>query len=408
MSNWRRAAGLAVAGLVLLSGCGGDAPLGSAPPRGGSLLRPAQHADSGLTALAAGDYARAEAQAAEALRARPEDPYALLALAMTYERTGRPELARQYYQVILALDPQASVMLGAEAPQPMTDLARAGLARLSPPVPGQPALAREVSPANAAQRFLVLRQLVERGLATEQEYALRRAANLGALLPYSESAPAVALDWPPPTAEQVAQRLRAIGQGLESRSLTPAEHAGERQAILDALLPAQPRMRAAAPGRLDQDGLAGHLTWLQSLRNAGLITPEELARERAAGERAVAAAAPAPAPAVSAAPQPIVPAAPAAAKPAAKAPPAKGGGPGVHLASLRSEKAARDGWAALRRKHPDLLGGLEASFPRVELAGKGVFWRIVAGPLPDGAAAEALCRTLKAKRQYCDPTPARR
>lgn len=391
MAAGLRAACLVIAGVVALAGCNRDAPPGSAP----RVSAPAgRHGESGLAALARSDYPEAERQAVAALRERPDDAYAMLALARTYEQTGRPDLARQYYQTIRALDPPGSAMIGSDRPQPLAAVAQAGLDRLAGPAVGEPLAERPAaSPANAARRFAVLRDLVERGLVTPDEFAVRRTANLGALLPYSERPPALGLDWPPPGAEAVAGRLRALAAGLEGRSLTAAEHAAERRTILDALLPAQPPLRRQAPaGPLDPAALAAHLARLQELRGAGLIGAEEQARERAAAERLVATAE------TRAAPRPLTAAPPA--KPAAAV--AKAGGVAVHLGSLRSEPAARRGWSDLRQRFPELLGRLDPAFSRVEVAGKGTFWRITAGPL-EAAAAQRLCDALKQRRQYCQP-----
>ena len=73
----------------------------------------------------------------------------------------------------------------------------------------------------------------------------------------------------------------------------------------------------------------------------------------------------------------------------------------VHLSSLRSERAARKEWEALKRAFPDQLSGMDASFVRAELTGRGVFYRVLAGPLPSKRAASEVCSSLKAKKQYC-------
>lgn len=61
---------------------------------------------------------------------------------------------------------------------------------------------------------------------------------------------------------------------------------------------------------------------------------------------------------------------------------------------MRTEAEAREAWDKVRRKHPDVIGGLGPSYSRVELAGKGGFIRIQAGPLPDAAAARDACARL--------------
>ncbi|MCH7938085.1 MAG: SPOR domain-containing protein, partial [Proteobacteria bacterium] len=51
-----------------------------------------------------------------------------------------------------------------------------------------------------------------------------------------------------------------------------------------------------------------------------------------------------------------------------------------------------------------ILGGLEHQVTRVNLGKKGTYYRLKAGPLKDNAAAKALCRKLKRRRQFCEPT----
>ena len=76
--------------------------------------------------------------------------------------------------------------------------------------------------------------------------------------------------------------------------------------------------------------------------------------------------------------------------------------PAVHIASYRSEDDAQKGWAQLRRAYPQ-LGPLQPEVSRVNLgAQKGVFYRLLAGPLPSQSEAERVCRELKAKRQFCE------
>ena len=56
----------------------------------------------------------------------------------------------------------------------------------------------------------------------------------------------------------------------------------------------------------------------------------------------------------------------------------------MHLASYRSQEAADRGWTQLRRAHRSLLDNLKAEISRVDLGpGKGIFWRVKAGPFKD-------------------------
>lgn len=72
----------------------------------------------------------------------------------------------------------------------------------------------------------------------------------------------------------------------------------------------------------------------------------------------------------------------------------------VQISAMRSEEGARDVWAASVKRYPELLGPLELTVQRIDLGGKGVFYRVQAGPLTEDGA-EKLCRELKRRGQAC-------
>ena len=78
----------------------------------------------------------------------------------------------------------------------------------------------------------------------------------------------------------------------------------------------------------------------------------------------------------------------------------------IHLSSLRSEAAAKKEWQALKKAFPDQLSAMTPSFRRTEIANRGVFYRVLVGPLPSKKSARAVCGALKAKKQYCQVMPA--
>ncbi|WP_142850744.1 hypothetical protein [Telmatospirillum sp. J64-1] len=396
------------------------------------------HSDRAIVAVAKGDYAEAERQAAQALRDHPNDPYALLAAAISFDQSGRPNLARQYYETILALQPSGNVAIGTGAgPRPIVDVAGERLAALEAlPRHGaalpqnSPASPRAVAAAHRAeipgqdpvvQRFLIMARLLDEGLMTRDEYDRRRNANIGALLPYSSLPPAAGLDRPVPGGDEVAQRLRAIGQALERGAVTPREHGAERNVILDALMPAQAREQAAPPPRpRDVLEVAQAMGRLERLREDDLITDPEYLREKVAleGIQMQLAGEPTPEEAgVVLLPTSILPngappasatsPAPPPSKPAATARPAPARTPAavtaLHLASLRSESQARREWESLKKRFPELLDPLHLTVARVDLGdGKGVFHRVMAGPVT-AAQAETLCREFRQRRQFCEP-----
>jgi cell division septation protein DedD len=95
----------------------------------------------------------------------------------------------------------------------------------------------------------------------------------------------------------------------------------------------------------------------------------------------------------------------AAPQPASPAAPAKTASLGIfriQLASYREAAAATQGWHRLSKAHPGLLGKLSPAVIRIDLgAGKGIYYRLLAGPLPDRAQADRLCAQLKAKKVGC-------
>jgi len=116
-------------------------------------------------------------------------------------------------------------------------------------------------------------------------------------------------------------------------------------------------------------------------------------------ERAKVAPASPPEPAAT---RPAKPDAPSAARRLSKIAPASRGGYKVQLASLRSNVAAAQSWKKLVKSHKDLLGGLRLTIARRDLgSGKGVFFRMQAGPLPDAVAARDLCARLKRRKLNC-------
>ncbi len=75
----------------------------------------------------------------------------------------------------------------------------------------------------------------------------------------------------------------------------------------------------------------------------------------------------------------------------------------VHLASYRQYDNLRSGWAELQTE-AEALRGLDARISEVDLAERGVFLRLKAGPLDSPSAARALCAQLEADGHWCMPT----
>jgi cell division septation protein DedD len=81
---------------------------------------------------------------------------------------------------------------------------------------------------------------------------------------------------------------------------------------------------------------------------------------------------------------------------------AAGSGPfRVQVAATKDDVSAQHEWLRLQQAHPDLLGGLQPTLIKADLGDRGIFYRILAGPVADKAAADKLCGQLKAVSIGC-------
>lgn len=96
------------------------------------------------------------------------------------------------------------------------------------------------------------------------------------------------------------------------------------------------------------------------------------------------------------APTPVTP-------PSMKAPQTAGAGGGyrVQLGALKTEEEAAKAIAKLKSANADLLGGVPLAVQRADLGEKGTYYRVQSGSLGDGAAAKALCDSLRGRNVGC-------
>jgi cell division septation protein DedD len=73
----------------------------------------------------------------------------------------------------------------------------------------------------------------------------------------------------------------------------------------------------------------------------------------------------------------------------------------VQIASVKSEREANEEWKRLKSKYPVLLRRLNLSVARVDLGVKGIFYRLLIGPLPDKSAANDFCQSVKVRKISC-------
>lgn len=290
------------------------------------------------------------------------------------------------------------------------------------PAPVVPAVAAPARPAlgempfsqaekNIARRFETLSRLRDEGLITQEEFSRRRAANLGAILPYSQDPPGVGLDRAVPSGDAIMARLGALRRSFEMRAITAQQHALERTMILNALLPENPEQRTARkPPPEDVIQGAAMVGHLEALREGGVITQSELDAEKRMID-AVLRTGLFPPKGGEAAAKPVQ--AKTAAKPAAASETASAEagespmtrqitGPVLHLASFRSEASAMKGWQEVIDRNKEVIGSLKPIIRRVDLGeGKGIFYRLMTGSFTSMADAEATCVKLKQNNQFC-------
>jgi hypothetical protein len=80
--------------------------------------------------------------------------------------------------------------------------------------------------------------------------------------------------------------------------------------------------------------------------------------------------------------------------------PAAGGAYRIQISAVRTPDAVAPEWARLKHRFPETLNALTLSSSKINVADKGVFYRVEAGPL-DAAAAKSACDHLRAQGLGC-------
>ena len=293
--------------------------------RGSEYWNSADPADRALAAIERGDYSTAKRHADEARQRDPADPYALFASALVYQNIGQPQMAYDYYQSILSIQPIGTIAQGSQGSltqRPIVDVARenlealkrahpglTGTRALAPYAPAQGAATAAAPPRTVGgipygagttdwgipletNRLLTLKNLYDQGLITESEFAARRDANKGYALPYSNpTPPAAGLERTAPTAHDVSTRLKAISKALEKGIIVSDQHADERNAILNSLLSPAPGAAGRRPPPPSPQELVARRNLLNALLREGIINQDELTRESGAMDAAARMAA---------------------------------------------------------------------------------------------------------------------
>ena len=73
----------------------------------------------------------------------------------------------------------------------------------------------------------------------------------------------------------------------------------------------------------------------------------------------------------------------------------------IQIGAVRDRETAQREWRRMRQANADILGNMQLFIQRVDIAGRGVFHRIQAGPLPDANLAELACGQLRSRNMAC-------
>lgn len=299
----------------------------------------AKEATKATLAYSQGEFDKADEHVQMSLRQNPKNTQALMIGALTAEKTGRLNRARQYYEDIILVGSNEETVLGTEdmQPQKMVDVAKKRLRLLTinqsklvienadgttsfsiseeaAKRQGRSALEealfiREQKNAadnkavteadvkavevlftpqeqNIISRFLILKELAENDMITKEEFLAARQSNIGGLLPLTNAPAGITADKPVPSPDVIIERINALKAATEERAITPREFSAERDLIIEAILPPAPRQRLKrqAPAK-DLLSAAKNLRKLEVIYDLDLITTKEKQKEQAAIER---------------------------------------------------------------------------------------------------------------------------
>ena len=77
----------------------------------------------------------------------------------------------------------------------------------------------------------------------------------------------------------------------------------------------------------------------------------------------------------------------------------------VQIGAFKEDAEAASHWQAFKKRHGDLTGVLKPDIKRVDLGGKGVWYRLRVGPFETRQNAVAFCEVLRTRGGDCIDTP---
>lgn len=359
---------VAVVGLALVAGGCAALPDLARSVKEYSPFKPATNdqilVDKAFNEIQGGNYAYAEVYLDAALQVNPSHSFALLNLGIVYEKTGRDEEARGIYTNLIRLAPtDIASRSGDDAAigKTVTQLAEEQLAGLD-----RAMLALAVRGTEANEHVPDIdsdvdlesdwRGRVDERIALLEELKIQKFISDDEFIARVGGAWVLARMMPTPDTNGVVHRLTSL-ESYQRRGLLEADvFASERMVILDSVAP------------------------IRGVPVEGQVAAIEESKATAAAEAKTEAE---------------MMGDDAEAKPIARA------DTQIHLASYRSEKAARKGWSDLKGRHKDLLGALDSHVNKIDLGPeKGIYYRLTAGPLGT-SEAQTLCQQLLSRKHFC-------
>ncbi len=390
--------------------------------------------DLGLSQLMQGNISKADSYFDKALASHDDDVYALMGKAMVYDQLGQEEQAALMYEQILALSPsdenKINVMAMPMNIKPLSQLSDVRLSmlntskakrasrlhRINKNVPDYIAQIMKTygvkqPQANVISRFETLESLLNKGLITPEEYNIRRKENIGALAPLTQREPSIGLDAPVPSTAEIENRLKSLSKALELKAISVNQFTGERNTILDGLVPSAPQQRLRRPA--PPSGLLASATavsQLEAMKTHGLLTNDEYAKERAAIEHGMyhrtstGTYTPHSGSYGSGGTLSSASTSGGASGGTTNASTKKATGyrrPAVYISSYTSKNAATDGWKRLSASFPTQLAGKHPVVTIIDVPERGTFYRLSVGPFSEMAKASEFCGTLKDSQIFC-------
>jgi len=351
-----------------------------------------------------GDYTIAEIYLDAALQINPTNGLALYNLGKVYEYTGRNDEARSIYAGLIrlaSLEVPDETQFERDKGKTVTQLAAEALARFDRKILAT-AARTSTNPLHAPVRQPVhdlesdWRPRMEERIAMLKELQARGYLSGDELLARIGGAWLMSQSEPTPPAADIIDRLHMLDSFHKRGMLTPSAYASERAQVLNALAPVKSMPQSVALSEIAQRQPASHVTPVHTQEMAAPQSSMSNHADSHAGTHMNSAPVETSMAHEVSTRQPDV---------IASIVPPSDNVIRVHLASYRSEGAAKKAWNNLQRMNADLLGGLTPAFNKVDLGtGKGIFFRVTAGPLESTGSAKGLCSQLRARKLYCIPT----